>query len=190
MKKLMVVVLMVIVVLGAALATERESLTISLSISSTAPAYSLYGGKTLDEARAKTDGNGSSIGFGYQSFGTTTIDVFLSIWQNNDSRFTGPSTLKVTATELSTELNNVAYSTRGLTHSLVNTFDYAKKNVEALTVAEDSSSTADSAIFNLSYSGLPVRSREVANLCYTWTVGEDLPVGDYQASITLECTIA
>ncbi len=191
MKKLIAILAVLITFVGAAFAVTGEQLQINATVLPVAPIFSIYGGKTLDEAAGTTyQGNATTatnITFS-ENLAATDIKVYIRLWQSNKAKYSGTATLTVTATPLVNQtVQTGTYQTAAPTAANI-----AKPTVAGISY--DSNPAASTSAGNTvvtyapKYDGRSVQATNIGTFDLTWEHIEDLSVGSYKATITLGYT--
>ncbi len=191
MKKLIAILAVMITFAGAVFAVTGEQLQINVTVNPVAPAFSIYGGKTSDEAAGTTyQGNATTptaITFDSNSYDLTENDitVYIRLYQNNKAKYTGTATLTITATPLvnqtiqegihQTEAPTAADIQKTTPNGISYSINPVASTVEGNTVVT----------YKPNYSGSSVQKTDIGTFNLKWDHDPDLAVGSYQATITL-----
>lgn len=184
MKKLIAILTVMIILVGAVFATSGDELLVNAKVSKTPPAFSLYGGlatTSYQKANATIE---------------TQVDisedpavVFVKVVQNNKSKYKGSFNLMIAATSM----------TDGTVTSSVTpvSSDISKATgISDLTIGTVAGDGTASVTIPLTYTGKKVGSDEaetqIASFKYTWAADDTLPPAEtgnadrvYHATITL-----
>ena len=191
MKKLIAIMAVLIAFVGAAFAVTGEQLQINVTVAPVAPVFSIFGGKTTDEAAGTTyQGNATTatnITF-TENLAETDIVVYIRLWQSNKAKYNGTATLTVTATPLVNQtVQEGTYQTAAPTAANI-----AKPTVAGISY--DSNPAASTSAGNTvvtyapKYDGRSIQATNIGTFDLTWEHIEDLSVGSYKATITLGYT--
>lgn len=203
MKKLITILAIMIIVVGAAFAAT-EKIEVKVTLDQIAPLYSLLGSKTADGSYTAV--NGGEIVYAYSEVTERgadadkgSITAYFMIKQNNISRFNGTSgTLTLVADKLyrydGTTKNEKYYSDfpecgnveKG--DDIEDPNDETKKSFTVTTFKVDETNKYQ-ADFEVTYNGTPVDGTastvEVGHCSFTWSKLNALAVGTYKADVTL-----
>ena len=188
MKKLIAIMAVLIAFVGATFAVTGEQLQINVTVAPIAPVFSIFGGKTSNEAAGTTyQGNATTattIEF-TEDLASTDIKVYIRLWQSNKAKYTGTATLTVTATPLVNQtVQTGTYQTTAPAAA-----DIAKTTVAGISYdSNPAASTVDGntvVTYAPKYDGRSIQATDIGTFNLTWGHNDDLTVGSYKATITL-----
>lgn len=171
MKKVVVLFVLMIMALGVALATDSDTLIITLSITAVPPEFQMIGSfteGTFDSANTATqDGKGMTYTGNPDQ---TDVVLYVQVNQSNNAKYSNTFNLTVTATDFGGVAAEAAIeSTTTVSNRTIN-----------------SSAANNVATFAMTYNGNSVASSNVGVVSFSWaTVAANLPVGTYTSTITL-----
>lgn len=177
MKKVLAILTFAIMALAAAFADD-PSLQITAKVSAVPPVYSMKAGfvsGTYTTTAASTITAANTLASDKDP-SVQDITVYVQILQSNKAKYKKQVTLTVTATDLSaTGIADVA-TVQAATSTNINTTNLTSKGTASGKVAT----------FTINYTnGKPVQAAEVGTASFKWEKNEDLPVGNYSATITM-----
>lgn len=184
MKKLITVLSVLMVLAGVAFATTNDQLIITATVPEVKPVFSIYGGTSSDAISTLGTQAGAQVATGV-NISTTDAKVYIKLTQAA-STYAGLATLTITPTALANTANGLtSYKT-----ALPTAANYVsgKGSVTGITIADPTVSSSV-VTYSLNYVGTPVAAGSViGTFDYTWAHLDTLPVGSYQATITLTYT--
>ena len=212
MKKLIAILAIAIVLVGAVFAATGDQLTITSTVSKHEPAFRIYGSESaISSSNAGTLGtpSGAAVTFATtKDISATSITVYCRVSQYSikdgyntpKSKFKGIATIGVVATPLTTTLTGTndagTYSTpatASVTTSDAHVPTGTPARVTTTTFAKSAatgSSTDNKVDIVWSYSGKSVDDADVyADFSFTWAQDDSLPPGTYTADITMTYTV-
>ena len=195
MKKVIAILATMIVLVGAVFATNNEQLIINATVNAVPPTFHIQG--KLSSVNTWTDGatSGSTnvINTGI-NIAENDVVINVRILQDNKSKYNSTATLTIKATELANTAEGfTSYKTAlplvsGLITSTASVADHISV---AVPTTPASPTTTKNVQYVLTYDGHNVNGTsnnivQVASFTYTWESVDDLPLGTYEATITLE----
>lgn len=189
MKKYIAILAVLIAFVGAAFAVTGEQLQINATVTPVAPIFSIYGGKTSDEATDKTyQGNATTpTAIDYtEDLTTTDIVVYILLFQNNKAKYDKTATLTVTATPLVNQtIQEGTYQTEAPTAANIQktTPNGISYSINPAASTDDDGNTV--VTYKPNYSGSSVQATNIGTFDLTWGHNADLSAGSYKATITL-----
>lgn len=189
MKKYIAILAVLIAFVGAAFAITGEQLQINATVLPVAPTFSIYGGKTSDEAINKTyQGNASTpTAIDYtEDLTTTDIVVYILLFQNNKAKYDKTATLTITATPLVNQtIQTGTYQTEAPTAGSIS----KTESPAGITYATNpAASTVDGntvVTYAPKYDGRSINATNIGTFNLTWGHNAELAAGSYKATITL-----
>lgn len=218
MKKLIAILTIAIVLVGAVFAASGDNLTINAKVAPHAPGFRLYGGETSSaaadvlavETPAAAVGTQGEEGYvpaagwiaSTKDISLQDITVYCRVKQyspNGDytatkSKFKGVATIKVTATALKATVGNTEYSTNGVANEVAaSDVTIPNNGISAKAIAREQSTGGyanDTVKITLTYDGKTVQDSDVyADFSFKWTASDNLPPATYSANITMSYTV-
>ena len=218
MKKLIAILAIAIVLVGAVFAADNDKLTITSKVAPHAPGFRLYGGETSSAAAdilavaSPADAVGTQGEEGYvpatgwiastKDISLEDITVYCRLNQyspNGDysstkSKFKGVATIRVTATALTATVGGTVYSTNGVANAVSESDVTIPNNgISAKAIVREQSNGGyanDTVKVTLTYDGKTVQDSAVyADFSFKWTKSDDLPPATYSANITMRYTV-
>ena len=196
MKKAIAILTVMIVLVGAVFATTNEQLIINATVCAVPPTFHIQGKlhSGSDWVDGATSGDSNVVDTGVNIAANNAV-VDVRILQNNKSKYHSTATLTIKATELvNTTTGFTSYKTAlPVASGLITEAATVASNISVAVPTTPATPSATSNVqYVLTYNGHNVNGSntpvEVASFTFTWTAVEDLPLGDYQATITLEYT--
>ncbi len=192
MKKLIAILAVMIAFAGAVFAVTGEQLQINATVTPVAPIFSIYGGKTSDEAAGTTyKGNASTpTAISYTgNLAETDVVLYIRLWQSNKAKYNGTASLTVTATPLvNTTVSEGTFKTAAPAAGSIS----KTESPSGITYsANPSASTVNGntvVSYAPTYDGRSIPATNIGTFTLTWGHNDDLAAGAYQASITLGYT--
>ena len=189
MKKVIAILTVLIVLIGAVFAATNDTLTITANVAKVAPNFILKGTLTGDgeSATGNTQTNGTATLASVLDISQDDISVAVTVAQYNNtkSKYKGTITLTITPTAL----------TMGSDSSDLPLYSDGEVKTVSGIVAADSSiacnSTTKIITLTLKYNGCSVTDADVASFVYTWEAKDELPPGNgYSATIKLTYSVS
>ncbi len=192
MKKLIAILAVMIAFAGAVFAVTGEQLQINATVTPVAPIFSIYGGKTSDEAAGTTyKGNASTpTAISYTgNLAETDVVLYIRLWQSNKAKYSNTASLTVTATPLTNTTVSVGtYKTAAPTAGSIS----KTESPAGITYATNpAASTVDGntvVSYAPKYDGRSINATDIGTFTLTWGANADLAAGSYTATVTLGYT--
>lgn len=187
MKKLLLVLTFVFVTLTCLVAAANDTLNITVRSPEIPPTFRMKGGFAQNACNTTATLLGAPLETADNfDFSATDVVVWIRIEQIDKAKYTQSFDLTVTATALSTTIDGETFS---VVPTAANTTNINTTNLNVTGSVSNLVNTAK-AIFSLEYTnGKPVQANTfIGDACFTWAHDEDLPAGEYTASITLSYT--
>lgn len=176
--------ILMIVALGAVLATDSDTLTITLSITPIKPEFVMVGSfssDSFDSEHYTASQNGTTLAYSGNP-DTSNVTVYVQLSQSIASKYTNTAGFTLTITASNILDSNNADKNVAATAAIVSTADaVAHRTVEP-------SASGNVASYQLTYDGSSVAASVIGVSSFTWnTVDADLPydANGYHATITL-----
>lgn len=195
MKKVVAILATMIVLVGLVFAANNEQLIINATVNAVPPTFHIQG--KVSDGSSWTDGatSGSTniINTGI-NIAENNVAIDIRILQDNKSKYSSTATLTIKATELAnTATGFTTYKTAlpGVSGLITAAATVASHISVAVPTTPATPSATRNVQYVLTYDGHNVNGTsnntvQVASFTYTWTAAEDLPLGNYQATITFE----
>ena len=184
MKKLIAILSVLMVLAGVAFATNNDQLIITANVPEIKPVFSIYGGTSSEAITTLGTQSGATVATNI-NISTTDAKVYIKLTQAA-STYAGAATLTITPTVLANTANGLTSYTTAL--PTVANYVEGKGSVSGITIANPTVSNSVVS-YSLTYVGTPVAAGSViGTFDYTWAKVPSLPVGTYQATITLTYT--
>ena len=188
MKKLSTILAIMMVIVGSVFATTGDTLYVTATVAKVQPAFTMYGGTTTSYgSEGKTGGKVAANTVAAGNPATANIDVYIKIEQNNKSFYKDETGFDLTITATALKLDGT--STTYLTNAPKATLDTEVTDTDHLVITQ-SGANSNVVTYNLKYpTGVPVAAATViGTFKFTWDAKDTLPVGNYEATITLAYT--
>lgn len=192
MKKLIAILAVMIAFAGAIFAVTGEQLQINVTVNPVAPVFSIFGGKTSNEAAGTTyQGNATTptaITFDSNSYdlALNNITVYIRLYQSNKAKYTGTATLTVTATPLVNQtVQTGTYQTTAPTAADISKTESPAGITYTTNPAASTSAGNTVVTYAPKYDGRSIQATDIGTFNLTWGANADLAAGSYQATITL-----
>ena len=192
MKKYIAILAVLIAFVGAAFAVTGEQLQINATVTPVAPVFSIFGGKTSNEAAGTTyQGNATTatnITF-TENLAETDVVLYIRLWQSNKAKYSNTASLTVTATPLTNTTVSVGtYKTAAPTAGSIS----KTESPAGITYATNpAASTVDGntvVSYAPKYDGRSINATDIGTFTLTWGANADLAAGSYTATVTLGYT--
>ena len=200
MKKLIAILVIAIVMVGAVFAASGDTLTLTSTVAPHEPGFKIFGSETaISGENAGTEGiaAGASVG--------STVDISLNPitiycrvkqyspngnYDQTKCKFKGVATIYVTATALKARVDSVDYSTNGVANEVaaanVTIPNNGISNKAIVREQSEDGYANDTVKITLTYDGKTVQDSAVyADFSFTWAASDDLPPATYNADITM-----
>lgn len=196
MKKLITILAIMIVLIGAVFADTAEHLTVTAVVEARIPQYTMKGTVGTDTEFAKAvDGKTATpynvITTGENIAGTNGVTVLIRVYTQGTTQYIGTRNLSVTAYELKLNTDNTKMTALPSCTANIKGDDIERtlsgggdKNFESTATSEN-----NVASYSVKYNGVLVpEGTIVGTATFNWAQNETLPVGDYSADILLTYT--
>ena len=190
MKKVISIITLVLAMAAAVFAVSGDKLIVNANVGAHKPVFSMVGGTTNQYgATSNTTGTGTAIINTGVDISTNNVVIYVGLVQAPESstriKFKGTvSDLSITATELI----NTEDATEKTAIPVASSIAGSGTNGGDCYVTASAGATDNVVNFTADYSGHPVAGGVIGTCVFTWTAKDTLPVGNYQASITLSYT--
>ena len=208
MKKLITILVIMMVLVGAVFAAQNEVLKVTATVDTENPVFDIYGQLTAD---SETD-NEEKIGLvdsPYQTLASDkdpsedNITVAVRLYQNNTSKYKGNASLTVEATRLNCVTEGLtgyhtyapAVSSQLTAEKTVKGSATGQTDTVGLTIAvptvTNNGTDAEKATVSygtLTYTGIKIAPNDIDTFTLTWVAKDYLPAGSYEATIKLTYT--
>lgn len=189
MKKLIAILTIMIVLVGAVFAADGDQLVVTAKVDKHIPSFKIFGGTSASALNVEGTATGATIATN-TDISLTDITVYFKLTQNSitdtyttaKAKYKGVATLTVDAEPLSATVSGTQYATA----------DPACNNATVLSVngissVEDYPATsAGQVVFKLSYDGRSIDDTDVATFNFKWTHLDSLPPAEtYSATVAL-----
>ena len=192
MKKVIAILTIAIVLVGALVAATGDQLTLTCTVAEHKPAFQIFGGET-SSAAAATQGTsaGASVGT-TKDISLTDIVIYCRIKQysvtngynETKCKFKGVANITITASDLIAEVDGTNYS-QSASAAVPENGAHVVSGVSATTY----SASGNAVSISFTYTGKKVNDSDVyADCTFTWAEKDDLPPATYNATITMTYT--
>ena len=190
MKKLIAILVVMIVLVGAVFADDvSKQLTITTTVRETKPAFTLYG--NTSNSTSGRQGADATFTFANDAITTGSLTLYCWIAQTNDSRWSGNVVITVAASALS--------NTTAVGSNAAGTYSVASQisNITAMNpITKHTAGDVRKSVINdtnhtvtATYgTGHKAAAGDIASFSVTWAQSEDLPPATYSATITTTYT--
>ena len=189
MKKLIAILTIMIVLVGAVFAANNDELKVTAKVDEHIPGFKIFGGTSSGSITVEGAQTPNVIATSLD-ISMVDITVYFKLTQysntttpsynGNKAKFKGTANLTVTADPLSATIDETTYSTAIPVAANITT-----PTISGIT-SSSSNTTSNIVKVTLVYDGRSVQDADVATFDFTWTAKDELPPADtYAALITL-----
>ena len=187
MKKAFVIITLLMTICFALVAESGDALQVNATIALKQPEFTIKGGIGNYDTPSNEE-NVSNVITTTDDISEKSITVNVKVYQTNKAKSYASFNIEVVASALSDGTNSTSAPSTGTTSSPFS----AVADTARLKVTP--SVSANKAIFAMDYrDGKPVNAdgteMEVGATSFTWAKSEDLPAGNYSASITITYSV-
>ena len=194
MKKLIAILAVMMVIVGSVFAATGDSLTLNATVATVYPIFSIYGGKTAAATSTAGTQSGAAITFTSteKNLAENDITVYIRLHQDNKAKYKGAASLTITATPLTNTDATIQGTKSTAAPTAANIA--ATQNITGISYAQNAAPSSSSSngntvvTFAPVYDGRAIQATDIGTFDLTWGHDDDLPVGSYQATITLTFT--